>query len=128
MKIAILIVNATTIGLIVFGNMCLKIIRGFENPNARSASTKASSRREKNSPRTNRKVVIQPVRAKTMITLLIPWPRSETKISTKISCGKVMISSETRITTASILPPKYPAVAPNTVPIRFARKEAITPI
>ena len=100
-------VAATTTGAIDEGIMWRVTIRRWPAPSALPACTKSASRSERNSPRTSRAAVVQPVNPMAMmITQALPVPQKATSIRIRKKVGIDRTMSTMRIRALSAHPPK----------------------
>src|SRR5579862_4181243 len=127
------------IGPIRFGRISRKMMRGFEAPSERDASTKSFSLIESVNPRTMRAMYDQEKKAITPITIpspgLIsplrhPWTfvlQAAVMLIAIRSEGIASITSAIRDSVVSTQRPKKPATRPTTRPISTAMPDATTP-
>ncbi len=82
--------------------------------------TNSRSLSERNSARTRRATLIQPVRPITAMIVQMDGRRKASTASSRNRRGNTSMRSTRRITMASIVPPWYPAAAPSARPIKVA--------
>ena len=94
------------------GRMCRIMIRIFDAPATRASETYSRVFNESVSARTSRTGPGQEIRAKTPISVHNPCPSTSTTTRMMSNPGKMFHASTIRMTTSSMMPPKYPATNP----------------
>ena len=98
-------VIATSTGAIALGRMWRQMMRNALAPIDCDHRTNSRSRSDRNSARTRRATLIQPVRPMTAMMVQIEGRRNPSTASNRKKRGKTSIRSTSRITIASVIPP-----------------------
>ena len=109
------------------GRICTNMIRAFEHPVTRAASTHARSRKLNTWLRITRAVFGHNSAVTVNITVPVPGRVNDANTSIVGKNGNPNTTSASRVIALSTHPPRYPANNPNNVPIATTANAAVNP-